>query len=94
MVILNRIRVVVSVLTFLCSVGIASQYSDGVMESVVLVRQAGRTAFNLPKELPAVDSYVAVVDCAEIGQTYEIHYRERIETFLVADCSGSRATTA
>ncbi len=41
MVILNRIRVVVSVLTFLCSVGIASQYSDGVMESVVLVRQVG-----------------------------------------------------
>jgi hypothetical protein len=39
--------------------GIASQYAPGVMQRTIRVRQAGRTAHDLPLELPEVDGYAA-----------------------------------
>ena len=76
-----------------CSTGIASQYAPGVMERVVRVRQAGRTARNLPHDLPAVDGFVAAERCADIGQVWTVMHGERVERMLVADCSGHASTT-
>lgn len=74
--------------------GIASQYAPGVMESVIAVRQAGRTAYTLPAQLPSVDGYIAVLDCAEIGNIWTLRNTESgaVERFLVADCAGDDAT--
>jgi hypothetical protein len=76
-----------------CEPGVASQYAPGVMELVVRVRQAGRTARDLPADLPDVDGFVAAVSCADIGQVWTVVYGERVERMLVADCSGHTATT-
>lgn len=77
-----------------CESGIASQYSQGVMERVIHVRQAGRTARDLPMELPVVDGYVAALNCADIGQVWTVVHGDTIERMLVADCSGHAATSA
>ena len=76
--------------------GFASQYAPGVMESVVRVRQSGRTAMDLPAVLPAVDGFVAMEDCAMIGQIVYIRPKRKTEwdSFLVADCSGHSETSA
>lgn len=75
-----------------CRHGTASQYSPGVMERVVKTRQSGRTARDLPRELPPVDGYIAVLECNRIGEIWRVFYKERWESFLVADCAGSDAT--
>lgn len=56
--------------------GVGSQYSPGVMEQVVANRQAGDAWVSLPAELPDVDGYIAVADCAELGQVWWIRPRD------------------
>lgn len=70
--------------------GTASQYDPGVMETVVANRQAGLTAHDLPNPLPAVDGYIAVLDCEEIGNLWLVRPAGSTiwEVFLVADCAG------
>ena len=87
------VRLVLLVLT----VGTLSQYAPGKMEVVVRVRQAGRTARHLPADLPEVDGYLAVLDCAEIGEVWTLRYCSPggacvIERFLVVDCAGDEET--
>lgn len=71
-------------------IGIASQYARGVMEKVIAVRQAGRTAHDLPLRLPKVDGYIAVLEGRDIGKIYylrpvgQLHW----ESFLAVDCAG------
>lgn len=72
--------------------GWASQYAPGKMESVVAVRQAGRTAHDLPTILPPTDGYIAVLDCAHIGEIWHIEHAGIVESFLVVDCAGHTAT--
>jgi len=69
--------------------GWCSQYSPGVMENVVMVRQAGRTAINLSRNLPQVDGFVALKSCADIGQIVLLRKlgETRWERFLVVDCA-------
>ena len=76
--------------------GIASQYSPGVMDSVVRVRQSGKTAMDLPAVLPAVDGFVAMEDCAMVGEIVFIRPKgeSHWDSFLVADCSGHSETSA
>ena len=76
--------------------GWASQYSEGVMDRVVRVRQAGRTAMDLPAVLPAVDGFVAMEDCAMVGEIVFIRPKggSHWDSFLVADCSGHAKTSA
>jgi len=76
--------------------GWASQYSEGVMDRVVRVRQAGRTAMDLPAVLPAVDGFVAMKDCAMVGEIVFIRPKgeSHWDSFLVADCSGHAKTSA
>jgi len=76
--------------------GFASQYAPGVMESVVRVRQSGRTAMDLPAVLPDVDGFVAMEDCAMVGEIVYIRPKgeSRWDRFLVADCSGHAETSA
>lgn len=72
--------------------GWASQYAPGVMERVIAVRQVpGRTAHDLPIDLPQVDGYVATADCNEIGTILWLRPigQEQWESFLVADCAGA-----
>ena len=77
------------VLCFLILTGRASQYGPGVMDSVIAVRQSGRTAYSLPAQLPIVDGYVAVPDCERIGSIISVRPvgTEKWESFLVVDCA-------
>lgn len=70
--------------------GWASQYAEGVFERVIAVRQSGRTAMDLPAELPQVDGFVAVVECDQIGSIIYLRPEdtETWEAFLVVDCAG------
>ena len=73
----------------------ASQYARSVFDRVVAVRQAGRTAKDLPTPLPDVDGFIAVADCDQIGDIWALRPVGQVwwETFLVADCSGHATTT-
>ena len=70
--------------------GIASQYARGVMEKVIDVRQAGRTAHDLPLKIPNVDGFIAVLNGEDIGTIYNIRPvgQKEWETFLAVDCAG------
>ena len=65
------------------------------MPRVVATRQAGLTAHDLPVQLPAVDGFVAVKDCARIGDIMYLRPAGTVhwERFMVADCSGHTSTT-
>jgi len=65
------------------------------MESVIRVRQSGRTRMGLPAELPEVDGYIAVEKCSQIGEIWYLRPEggEGVESFLVVDCSGSIKTS-
>ncbi len=69
--------------------GTASQYAPGVMEANIRTRQAGRTAYHLPKNIPPVDGYLALAEGEYIGQiVFARPYGEgNWESFLVADCA-------
>lgn len=73
--------------------GVASQYDPGVMQGVIRTRQAGRTSYNLPQDLPNVDGYVATAECNEIGHIKYIRPigQDKWETFLVVDCAAPPA---
>lgn len=67
------------------AIGIASQYSPGVMERVVTYRQARD---QLPQNVSRYAGFVAVPDCADIGK--ELWVRPSggdWELMLVADCA-------
>jgi hypothetical protein len=70
--------------------GWCSQYHPLVMESVIRVRQAGLTQYNLPQHLPPVDGFVALKDCKYIGSIVWMRPLgdEQWESFLVVDCAG------
>jgi hypothetical protein len=73
--------------------GIASQYAPGVMERVVEYRQTRPVAYALPAELPAVDGFIAVLECRHIGEVWTLRINGApAERFLVADCAGDDAT--
>lgn len=69
--------------------GHAAYYSEGVMEQVVAVRQAGWAAGSLPVSLPPVVGFVAVPDCAEIGGLIWLFYEGEgwSGPYLIADCA-------
>ncbi len=70
--------------------GTASQYAPGVMERTIQTRQNGRTAYDLPKNLPPVDGFVALAEAEHIGKIVFLrpYGRGVWEAFLVADCAG------
>lgn len=72
-------------LVLACTVGMASQYGPGVMQTVIRNRHA---IGSLPERLPSVDGYIAVSDCRHIGSVWWING----ERFLVADCAGDERT--
>jgi len=70
--------------------GVASQYSPGLMEEVVVNRQLQGY---LPEQLPLVDGYVAMKGCDYIGAI--LHVRPKggaAERMLVCDCAGDDVT--
>lgn len=71
-------------------VGGASQYDPGVMDIVIENRQHHKAFPYLPDPLPAVDGYVAVVDCDKIGSLLLARPvgSEAWESFLIVDCAG------
>ena len=70
--------------------GIASQYSGGVMEMVIRVRQAKLTAHHLPLIIPNVDGYIAVLNGEDIGKIYYIRPvgGRKWGRFWAVDCAG------
>jgi hypothetical protein len=74
--------------------GTASQYARGVMEDNIRIRQAGRTAHDLPMDITDVDGFIAARECARIGEIWDVVGPLGIERFMVADCSGHKSTTS
>jgi hypothetical protein len=76
---------VLSILT-----GWASQYSPGIMQEVINNRQAWE---QIPEDLSAYDGFVAVLDCAKIGDEVMLkpEHSSTWEKFLVVDCAGEDA---
>lgn len=68
---------------------VISQYSPGVMETVVDNRQSGKAWVGLPENLPETDGFIAVRDCSEIGSVWYVQNPNNgnWESFLVADCA-------
>ena len=76
-------------LIIVLAIGIASQYSMGMSESVIRVRQTRNVSRRLPLETPQVDGYIAVQDCHHIGEIWYLRpLGGDIETFWVIDCGG------
>lgn len=82
----------------LVSKGVLSQYAPLKMKEVINIRQQhGRTAWNLPYELPRVFGYIAMPYPEMIGKTvlicvyWDLHVDAELvacELFLVVDCAG------
>jgi hypothetical protein len=70
-------------------IGFASQYGFGVFERVIRVRQAGRTAYDLPDQLPVTDGYAASQECSQIGNVWWVRTSPggKWYSILVADCA-------
>ena len=80
-------------LILVIAIGIASQYSLGVSESVIRVRQTSNVHRSLPLEIPNVDGYLAVRDCHHIGEIWWLRpVGGEVESFWVIDCAGSQET--
>jgi hypothetical protein len=77
-------------------IGIASQYSPGVMERTIAVRQRGRTAYTVPTDLSRYDGFIAMESRKQLGNEYYLRPvgTEQWELFLVVDCSGHSSTSA
>ena len=69
--------------------GKASQYAPGVMNRVIRNRQAHLTSYDLPQNAPVVDGYIAVLDCEDIGQIWQLRPTGQTtwERFWVVDCA-------
>jgi len=86
MQIADLIAAVLAILSFIADSGGASQYDPGLMERVIANRQGYS---QLPADLPAVDGYIAVVDCARLGEVWLVKpVGGSWETMFVADCAG------
>ena len=72
------------IVALVCSIGIASQYSPGVMQQVVRNRQA----IGQLQNVSGIDGFAAVSDCARIGDRITIDDRP----FMISDCAGDDAT--
>jgi hypothetical protein len=68
---------------------LVSQYSPGMMEQVIVNRQTGNAWVSLPQVLPLTDGYIAVKDCAELGNIWwaQNPVNEQWESFLIVDCA-------
>jgi len=73
--------------------GWASQYAPGKIEQVINVRQTRSVRIKLPARLPKTDGFIAVLDCAEIGNVWHLRPEgtKVFESFLVVDCAGPGA---
>lgn len=86
--------IVMAIAPAVVEAGIASQYSPGVMERVIENRQTGQAWASLPAELPPVDGFIAVLDCADFGEVWFVRPDGgEWGVYLVVDCSGHAETT-
>jgi len=83
-----------SKLIIIIAIGWASQYHQGISESVIHVRQTSNVHRSLPLDIPQVDGYIAVRDCHHIGEIWHLRPvgRDKVESFWVIDCAGSQET--
>jgi len=79
-------------LLFQIEMGHAAYYSEGRMEQTVVIRQAGWTAYPLPRELPPVHDFIATDDCGEVGrQVWLFRPGQGFSRALIADCCNELA---
>jgi hypothetical protein len=90
---MSRVSEMQSLIVALFLVGTASQYSPFLMEKVVARQQSYG---NLPEDLPAVDGFIAVEDCREVGEIWGVRPvgDGRWNRVMVADCSGHTETSS
>jgi hypothetical protein len=73
--------------------GPLSQYSNGVAERTIRVRQTASVSMPLPDVLPKTDGYLAVLECEHIGEIWWLMFPDGVvESFLVIDCAGDWET--
>ena len=67
---------------------IISQYREGIMEQVIANRQSGNAWVSLPMDLPRTDGYIAVKDCALLGDIWWVENPNGVwESMLIVDCA-------
>ena len=78
-----------------CEMGVLSHYDGAPTRAVIANRSVpGRTACTLPANHADYDGYIAVLDCARIGEVVDVRWRGHAARLLVFDCAGDSATRA
>jgi hypothetical protein len=67
--------------------GNTSGYAENVMEGVITLRQDKKAYPFLPKILPDVDGYIAVLHCEHIGRIAYVTFGQTVLKTLVTDCA-------
>jgi hypothetical protein len=76
-----------------CERGVLSQYAAAPTRAVISNRSVpGRTAYTLPANHADYDGYIAVLDCARIGEVVDVRWNGNTARLLVFDCAGDAAT--
>lgn len=82
---------------FTITYGKAAYYDQGVMESVVYVRQNTETWGGLSTEVPAVIGFVALNDCEELNSLVWLWHEDPLELagpYWVVDCRAEQDVLA
>ena len=67
---------------------VISQYRAGIMEMVIENRQSGNAWVSLPRDLPRTDGWIAVQDCALLGDIWWVENPNGVwESMLIVDCA-------
>lgn len=78
-----------------CTQGTLSQYSAAATERVIANRSVpGRTAYTLPSNWREYDVLLAVQDCDDLGNEYDVYWNDHHGRALAFDCSGDAPTSA
>ncbi|HTP06701.1 MAG TPA: hypothetical protein VMP08_00515 [Anaerolineae bacterium] len=86
-------QIIALILALACSTGTLSQYDRPSTDTVLYNRSIfGQTAYMLPDDREAVTGYIAVYDCAWIGQVVTVSWSNHVERLMVFDCAGDDPT--
>ncbi len=86
-------QVVALILAATCLMGTLSQYAQTSTDAVLQNRSVfGQTAYTLPEKRANVTGYIAVYDCARIGEVVTVSWANHVEDLMVFDCAGDDET--
>ena len=86
-------QITILIVAVACFTGTLSQYDQASTDRVLYNRSVvGVTAYALPDNREGVTGYIAVYDCARIGQVVTVSWSNHVERLMVFDCAGDDVT--